>query len=401
MLSGKRFLLSGNSIYLNRGSEAIVRGTARILRSIFGAPVIVSSEIEHFPYVFPPEKDKAIVHHPLLKPKPWSLRWLFFNGARALRVRTAAYKYYVNVLRKEIRFADVVLSLGGDSYIGRPFLHIALNELALEESKPVFLWGASVGPFVGGKNFQDYVFAHLRRLTGIFLRESVSRQYLSCHGVCNNVSMIEDPAFAMLPEKPKYGEMPGGIPVGAIGLCLSRLFLSRTSYQTHHEVGVEEVVDRLRDRFGRPIVLVPHCVVPWDDDHALLSGVLARNASRWHNVMCLPRNLCAAKLKWAISQMDVLIGARTHSTIASFGTCTPTLSLVYSFKGKGLNKDLFGSLDYAVTTDEFRPESVVSKTEQILADSDNIRSCLRSRMKQVMQGCFYGGEMLRKAVWGI
>lgn len=393
-----RFLLVGNSTYMNHGSEAIVRGTARILRKTFESPVIVSSEVEFFPYVFPPEKDEGILHRPLLVPRPLSFRWLFFNAARALGYKTAAWRYCVKPLLEEIRLADVVLSLGGDNYTGCPRLHIALNELALELGKPVFLWGASVGPFIGTRTFQDSVFAHLRRLTGIFVRESVSLEYLKKHGVYDNVFRVQDPAFAMLPQKPDAGGILESLPDHAIGISLSRLFLNRTSYLRRHEAGVTEVVDALRDRFSRPIVLIPHCVVLWDDDHSLLSGVLAKNQLRWDDVVCLSRDLDAAQIKWAISQLDVLIGARTHSTIAAFSTCTPTLSLTYSFKGQGLNRDFFGSLAYVLTAEEFSPKSVIEKTEQVLADSDDIRSHLRSKMGAIIQGSFYAGEVVRNAV---
>ena len=52
--------------------------------------------------------------------------------------------------------------------------------------------------------------------------------------------------------------------------------------------------------------------------------------------------LKAKQLKYLISQCDFYVGARTHSTIAAYSSCVPTLVLGYSVKSIGIAKDLFG-----------------------------------------------------------
>ena len=49
------------------------------------------------------------------------------------------------------------------------------------------------------------------------------------------------------------------------------------------------------------------------------------------------------QLKKIISKCRMFIGARTHSTIAAYSTCVPTLVLGYSVKSRGIARDIFGN----------------------------------------------------------
>jgi polysaccharide pyruvyl transferase WcaK-like protein len=51
------------------------------------------------------------------------------------------------------------------------------------------------------------------------------------------------------------------------------------------------------------------------------------------------------QLKYIISKCRFFVGARTHSTIAAYSSCIPTLVLGYSIKSLGIAKDLFGTYD--------------------------------------------------------
>lgn len=397
-MAPERFLLAGNSTYTNHGSEAIVRGTVIILREFFDRPEIVSAETERFPYSYIPETDPGITHKPVFWPKRYSVQWFFNQAAKAILTRPVAYKRFARRMLHEIRKADAVLSLGGDAYIKRPFSRIARNDLAADVKTPIILWGASVGPFTGSIRYQKSVFNHLRRLTGIFVRETVSQQYLADNGVKDNVYLVEDPAFLMEPEMPDDREFVENLPRGAIGISLSGLFLNQTRFSEKHKAAVCKIVGAVRQRFGRPIILVPHCVDYDDDDHALLEGVLRENASRWPDVICLPKLCPAAEIKWVISKLHAFVGARAHATIAAFSTYVPTVSLVYSFKGEGFNQRLFNCLDYVVKKEQCEPEIIVEKLELVLDNHDQIRKTLQEKMIEVKKGAMRAGHLLKKII---
>lgn len=70
------FVLVGNSSYLNKGCEAIVRGTTHILRNSFGESRFYNANFdEQNPPHIPQETDKDIIHLPISRLKKWSPRW--------------------------------------------------------------------------------------------------------------------------------------------------------------------------------------------------------------------------------------------------------------------------------------------------------------------------------------
>jgi len=394
-----RFLLAGNSTYMNHGSEAIVRGTVEILRKTFQEPRIVSVDLLHHPYRQVQESDAGISHRPLYYPKPGSRHKLLFQASKGLLTREVAYKLYVRQILREMREADAVLFLGGDNFASKPYYHLACSHQALRLKKVAVIWGASIGPFEGSAFYKRRVFEHLRKLNGIFVRETVSQQYLSDNGIKDNVYLVEDPAFLMEPEMPDDHEFVENLPRGAIGISLSGLFLNQTRFSKNHKAAVYGIVEAVRRKFGHPIVLISHCVTDGiSNDYKLLNSVLRDNASSWHDVICLPRFMPAAEIKWVISRLRCLVGARTHATIAAFGSLVPTVSLVYSFKGIGINKRLFGGLRYAVTKEDCSVEAIVEKLELVLADYDKIRRTLEEKIPLVKAGSMRAGEYLKRVM---
>lgn len=265
--------------------------------------------------------------------------------------------------------------------------------------KVAVIWGASIGPFGGSTLYRRRVFEHLKKLNGIFVREVTTQNYLAENGVTGNVYLVEDPAFVMDPEEPDSKEFIERFPKGAIGISLSHLFLSRTRFRNSCKAGVYEIVEAIRRRFGRPIVLISHCVADGNsNDYELLNSALKENASKWHDVVCWPRFMPAAQIKWVISRLHCLVAARTHATIAAFGSCVPTVSLVYSFKGMGINKRLFGGPSYVVTKEDCSVETIVEKLELVLADYDKIRRTLEEKIPLVKAGSMRAGEYLKRVM---
>lgn len=396
-MARERFLFVGNSTYMNHGSEAIVRGTVEILRKTFQEPRIVSVDMLHYPYRQIQESDAGISHKTLYYPQPGSCHKLFFQVSKGLLTREVAYKLYVRQILREMREADAVLFLGGDGFINKPYYPLACSHQALRLKKVTVIWGASIGPFGGSTFYRRRVFKHLRKLTGIFVRETTTQAYLADNNVSKNVYLSDDPAFVMEPVEPADKEFIEKLPQEAIGISLSSLFLRKTRFRNQIKAGVYEIVEAVRRQFGHPIVLIGHCVTDGiSNDYELLNSVLRDNASSWHDVICLPRFMPAAEIKWVISRLHCLVGARTHATIAAFGSLVPTVSLVYSFKGIGINKRLFGGLRYAVIKEDCSVEAIVEKLELVLTHHGEIRRILQEKIPDVKAGSMQAGEYLKR-----
>ena len=63
------------------------------------------------------------------------------------------------------------------------------------------------------------------------------------------------------------------------------------------------------------------------------------------NRVILFRDYNCEEIKGFISRCRFFIGARTHSTIAAYSTCVPTLVVGYSVKARGIAKDIFGTYE--------------------------------------------------------
>ena len=297
------FLLVGHTGFQNRGCEAIVQSTRALLRERFGnIRVILSSTNPQNDAAFavPGESEVHAAIPGERSARRWASRLLKVCGLLRLRARVR----FVAVL-KDMAQADVVLSIGGDLYsmdYGFPADQLYLSALAYQASKPLVIWGASIGPFPS-RRIYDQVTASLRSASLITVRESLSRQDLADHGVASNVRQVFDPAFALEPDPVDTSPFwPQGD--GVLGLNVASVL---GSYSGHHATVVVEaaagLVERALEAYGLGVLLIPHVVygAGLSNEHELLKAVAARVASP-NRVRVMPNNLTAAQTKHVISQ---------------------------------------------------------------------------------------------------
>lgn len=396
------FLLVGNGSYLNRGCEAILRGTVKILRHAFDTCQFVHANFDVTdPPFIPTESDPDVVHRPLPPVRRMTAKWVAAQTADRL-YPPLGHRLRFGPLRREMPHTRVALSIGGDNYTldyGIPWMYVRLGRYILAGGNPLIIWGASVGPFEQRPDFARIVHDHLgREVTAIFVREERSRSYLEKHGITRNVHLMPDPAFVMDPEPIDNADLGFDLPEGAIGLNLSPLM---AKYVTNGDEAAWEsmgaaIARHLINVYDRPIVLVPHVTSPHSDDHLFLSRIKSQLPSK--KVLILPETLSAAKTKYVISTLSCLIAARTHATIASFSTSVPTVSLAYSVKAWGINEMLFGHTRYVVAPTDIAPSTVAETTGRVLADDRAIRECLSSQMARISADAMAAGRKLKSIV---
>jgi len=389
-----RLLLVGNGPILNRGCEAILRGTLEIIRRTLESAHIVSVDHGNAPDL--PPVDPNIVQHSISVSR-WSRAWFVQNTLRVL----GSKKTWFPVLGKYIREADAVLALGGDNYsmdYGSLRVHLAYIDYVLSTNKPFLIWGGSVGPFDNrGPEYESYVAGKLRHVTAILAREDVTVEYLARIGVDANVRRVADPAFVMEPIEPQHDAIPFPIPAEAIGVNFSSLM---ARYMTGGDVSacvrfVAETVEELVERFDRPIILVPHSQKHPSDDYVFLDQVYQALIRSGMPVYLLPRSLNAAEIKWVVGKLACFAGARMHSTIASLSSAVPTLSFSYSNKSIGLNRDMFGHEGYVLSPKDITTEAVVEKIGLLLQDEKEIRQQIETRLPVVKELALKAGAYLK------
>ena len=402
----RHFLLVGNGPYLNRGCEAIVRGTLAILRKEFGDRFRVTVATFETPGVVGEqaarESDPLIRHVSLRRDAPprWSSPWWTPLLAQTLPPDRSAY----GMLDPFCDSQTVGLQIGGDNFtldygLSTVKMFMDLDDHLKRRGVPVVLWGASVGPFEAEPAFAPGMFAHLRRLRAIMPRETDSCQYLREHGVADNLHRMSDPAFAMDAVEPPAERIGCAVPPGAIGLNLSPL-MARYVTARDLEAWVHASADIVRSvvaATGRDVLLIPHVTWAKSDDRAFLRRVLAAcPAPACSKVLLADGDMPAAELKWIISRCAVFAGARTHSTIAAISSGVPTLSLAYSRKARGLNQDVFGRQDYCVQPTEITPAGIAQRIANLLDQETAIREYLARALPPIRQMAFQAGALLRR-----
>jgi colanic acid/amylovoran biosynthesis protein len=402
-----RFLLVGNGSYQNRGCEAIVRGTMEILRREFGSDISVKAGVFADAVTVSEQNageiDDALQSFSTHGAGPsLSLKWWAAQANKRLGTKFAPHTW---CLRGPAGKSAVALELGGDNYsldYGRPESLMIMDRF-LQRQLPVVLWGASVGPFDADPEFAPRMFDHLRTLTGIFVRETESLNYLRANGVCDNVNLVADPAFLMESVEPTAEKIGFNLPQGAVGINLSPMIARFRSGWTSTSKLSEWLTfsaDLVKSAatLKRPILLIPHVESyhPENDDFSFLKSLQHLTANQLPvPIHVLPRGLTAAELKWIIARCAIFAGARTHATIAALSSGLPTLSIGYSMKARGINKDIFDHLEYCLSVSDLNAACFAERLKVLFTNEGPIRDQLKTRIPEIQAKAMSAGNLLK------
>jgi len=94
----------------------------------------------------------------------------------------------------------------------------------------------------------------------------------------------------------------------------------------------------------------------------------------------MPAHFNASQIKQVISQLRCFIGARTHATIAALSTGVPTLSIAYSVKAKGINKDLLGDMPVVLPTPGLTAVSLMAGLDYLIENEAQIKAHLEGKL---------------------
>ena len=395
------FVLAGNGSYLNRGCEAIVRGTTRILKNAFDNPLLINAgfDFSRNPYI-PVEDEKDLVHKPIIM-RRWSAKWM----AKHLLERVSAgisESFTYRSIRDDIIAGEAVLSVGGDNYTldyGMPTDFLALDNYVTGLKKPLIIWGASIGPFGKKPELAKRIFGHFRaKVAAFFVREDLSYEYLLRNGISENVVSMADPGFVMEAQMVSESKLGFPLPAGAIGLNLSPLM---ARYVTRGSLSgwllkSAEILHHIRRKFDNPIVLVPHDTRPHTNDYEFMGEVFKQLCADRTDIYLLPDNLTAAQTKWVISQMKCMVAARTHATIAAFSSCVPAISIGYSIKSEGINRQVFGHTDFLIGGGNIDKDRIAGMLRDVLNSGDDIRKHLKNKMPEIQKKALNAGLVLKQ-----
>lgn len=391
----EKIYLSGHTSFGNRGCEAIVRSTIELLHGegCDKEYLLPSLDFEKDELQWPELNEYNIK---LVRPfSPPLLRfWVHLNRLPIPVIKKLIWPFsYSYQLKSQINSVDAVFSIGGDNYsldYRIPTQVMAVDKLAMDMGKPVFLIGASVGPFEKEPNFVTTISKHLSRMTAIFVREGASYSYLTKKLKLTNVHQSADPAFALLPQPTNCSSYwPQNTKSGVVGINISPLIERYKNKTTDIRQEIVGFIRNIVTEEGFGVLLVPH-VVPLDgstgnNDRVYMQRILEHLSDLGDLVTITPEGLNASQIKDTISQLRFFVGSRTHSTIASISSGVPTISIAYSVKAYGINKDIFGDEKNVLNSSSISKKALLSLFDMLRREENKIKDNLAIKIPEVQQ----------------
>lgn len=322
---------------LNHGCEAIIVSTALMFKRFF--PEISLLHYNRNDDISLITKYVDVIFVTKRAMRRFSLHWFIY-----LFLRYVLKKFeYLGALRVKHNFDaikdnDIFLSIGGDNYCyGKPYEFYGMNFLIKKQGKRSVFWGCSIEE----KKIDEAMIADLNRFDLIITRESLSYNTLHSLKLRSKLVLCPDPAFTLpfvewecpfMTQKQKV-----------IGINISPMIMKNEQYKGITLQAYKELVQYILKETDYSIAFIPHVTVKTTDDRLPLRELYdyANDEKR----TTLIDDCDCQRLKYVISRCYAFVGARTHSTIAAYSTCVPTLVVGYSVKAMGIAKDIFGSYE--------------------------------------------------------
>ncbi len=354
----KRIFLCGNTGSVNRGCEAIVDATVKVLNCRKGDIYLAT---------FAPDQDRSLtsrigINMITYNTYPTKIHRYFYAGIRKVFNRSlAGLSLIQNPLFDLMTSEDISLNIGGDTYCySRPINSLALNKYTYKKGIPNILWCCSIEK----DSINREMFEDLNRYKYIFAREQITVENLRSSGIDENkIVKVCDPAFFL---DTKETELPDNfVENNTVGINLSEMVINGNNPAVWD--CVLDTVRYIIDKTDMNVCLIPHVysIKNNRNDYPILKAVYDEIKS--DRISIVDRELNCRELKHIISKCKFFMGARTHSTIAAYSSGVPTLVLGYSVKSKGIATDLFGTYNGYVI-----PYTDITENNEMLRALKNI-----------------------------
>ncbi len=334
----KTFLLYGHGGSYNHGGEAISKCTIQLIKSVYPDSRIILST--HF-------KEQDIQFN--IPADDYCERDSYYAALDKASPQKGMYDQlvYRSTIDK-ITKNMICLSVGGDNYCYDNWHRWrTIHEKVLESGAKSILWSCSIEP----SKITNEMLETLRTHYLITVRECCTYNALKEKGL-ENAALCSDIAFLLNAEKTRLSE--NFIEGNTVGINLSPLVVRREIENGIIIKNINTLIKFIIDNTDMHIALIPHVVMPMDNDFLLLKGIYDEIKSK-ERVFLISDKLNAAEYKYIISKCRFGIFARTHATIAAYSSYIPSIAIGYSIKAKGIALDL-GFEDYVLPVNSFLDE---------------------------------------------
>ena len=254
--------------------------------------------------------------------------------------------------------ADLIIATGGDNF-SSDYGGFPRHARTLQVGTPVALLAQTIGPF---KDSDARLFkASTGNIVLCTVRETETLHYINEIAPELHPELTADVAFLLPVTPPEVArdivEVDNRFALKGrrlLGLSVSAGILSYRGDvdSAHYLQEIVAFIDELNTQ-GWSVLLIPHVQERWrrNNDVYVCREVFRRIKLQNENAV-LYSPMSASDFKGVIGLCEVLVGARTHTTIASMSQGIPTVSIAYSRKAWGIMRDYYGeALAHATTID--------------------------------------------------
>lgn len=384
-----RIAIYGIGGLYNYGCEAIVRGTVKYIRNVYGDDVSITYYSRNMKY------DKTITDSLGIGIVDISRKSSFIKKcvSKAIDIlELPITPFFSKEYKTIIDNSDLIVSVGGDIYTIPKYLRskkkyryvnylVEFGEKAIKAGKNVVIYGASIGPFGNYDKALNYYINHLRKIDCIICREEKSVDYLRDHGITNNVKFLPDPAFLV-------GKCCEDSERKYIGINLSELSLQELygKLTEAHLLRICNLLSDISTQTQSPLMLIPHVISPHtveDNDLLFLKKIYNKLSDdiKDKTVLVEPKNFIDAKTY--LNQCNMVIAARMHCAVNSIIEGTPAIFLAYSQKAKGMAKFIYESERWCVPIQQMDKKLLPVITE-LMEDYSNVKAQIEKRNIEII-----------------
>jgi polysaccharide pyruvyl transferase WcaK-like protein len=230
------------------------------------------------------------------------------------------------------------------------------------------------------KNINKFLLKNLSNCDVVTARDTISFENLRKYKE-KNLYYIPDPAFAIEPTKIDFGLLNDST---YVGLNLSNTVTGPKGTDRYSLIinSYHKLIEYITNTLKMKVILIPH--VMNNADLSVLADLYIKYKETRQVFLIENEGLSSNELKYIISKCRYFVGARTHSTIAAYASCVPTLVLGYSIKSIGIAKDLFSTdKNYVILSSELKnSDTLLNGFKWLIENEISIRESLLNTMDE-------------------
>lgn len=319
--------------------------------------------------------------------------------------------------------ADIVL-ISHDSFF-TPLYHGLQALFCKLLKKPTFIYAGTVKPVNTNQNsrkrkiIDKFLGFALKHLTGITVRETLSKDYLASIGITPKTLPLEvypDLAFILPPEKEEAADAilrKEGVPMGEkiVGMAFSQrkldfAFPDKPNMPDRWERALEpiiEAVNYVTETLDADILFVAHSIGPTRIlDDRVTADMIKTKVKSPDRLYIMRGEYTPMELKAVAAKLDMTIGTRLHFTIDAVCNNVPSVLITQDgdLRCHGIVGDMLEQKDYVYNIDNISSDTLIECIKSLWQNRDNVRSFLNTKIKEVKRDTYRNGEFIHNIVFG-